>query len=156
MIYRHTFLVRAPLAQVAEFHSHSASMPAITPPPIFIRIQHAPAVLTDGDEMDFTMGLGSLTLRWLVRIEGVSAYGFSDRQVRGPFAEWVHRHKYIVVDEQTTEVLDEVTIRLRPEPLWWVIGMGMRLGLPVLFAYRAWKTRRNLQSTHYLVNTGIQ
>lgn len=147
MMYRHTFRVRAPLAHVAEFHSHSASMPAITPPPIIIRVARAPVVLADGDEMEFTMWLGPLPVRWLARIEGVSASGFTDRQVRGPFSVWVHQHKFIAVDDQTTEVLDEVTICLRPEPLWWTIGMGMRMGLPVLFAFRAWKTKQLLSSS---------
>ena len=145
MKYRHTFRVRAPLARVAEFHNRSASMPAITPPPVIIRVQHAPAVMVDGDEMDFTMWLGPLPVRWLARIEAVSSTGFTDRQIRGPFAEWVHQHKFIAVDEQTTDVLDVITLRLRPHPLWCFIGMGMRTGLPILFAYRAWKTIRLLQ-----------
>jgi ligand-binding SRPBCC domain-containing protein len=75
MNYHHRFRVPVSIEQVAEFHAHSASMAAITPPPIVVKVQRAPAVLADGDEMAFTM--------WL--------------------------------------------------------------GLPILFAYRAWKTRRILQ-----------
>ena len=145
MRYQHRFRLQAPLERVAEFHSRSASMAAITPPPILVRLQHAPAVLNEGDEMDFTLWLGPLPLHWLVRIEAVSTTGFSDRQLRGPFAEWVHRHTFLAVDEQTTEVVDEISLRLRPHPVWWLVGLGMRLGLPVLFAYRAWKTKRVLQ-----------
>jgi hypothetical protein len=32
-------------------------MAAITPPPIIVKVHHAPPVLADGDEMDFTMWL---------------------------------------------------------------------------------------------------
>lgn len=145
MIYRHRFQVSSPLERVVEFHSRSASMAAITPPPIIIRVQHAPPVLRNGDEMDFTMWLGPLPIHWLAVIEAVSPDGFTDRQLRGPFAEWVHRHSFIAMDEHRTAVVDEVSLRLRAHPLWWLIGAGMRLGLPVLFAYRAWKTRRYLQ-----------
>ena len=42
MIYRHQFRVNASLARVAEFHSRSASMAAITPPPIIARLHNAP------------------------------------------------------------------------------------------------------------------
>ena len=58
MIYQHCFRVQASLAQVAEFHSRSASRPTITPPPMIVRLHHTPAVLADGDEMDFSMWLG--------------------------------------------------------------------------------------------------
>ena len=145
MIYHHRFRVAAPLPGVAEFHSRAASMAAITPPPIVVRMHRTPAVLTEGSEMEFTMWLGVLPLRWWARIEDVSPAGFTDRQVRGPFAEWVHRHSFIAVDEQTTDVVDEITLRLQPHPVWGLIGLGMRLGLPILFAYRAMKTKRLLQ-----------
>jgi ligand-binding SRPBCC domain-containing protein len=146
MIYRHRFLVRAPLARVSEFHSQSASMAAITPPPILVRIQRAPARLVEGDEMAFTMWLGPLPIRWLARIEDVSSSGFSDRQLQGPFTEWVHRHTFTAIDEHTTAVSDEVSVRLRRHPFWGLVGLGMWLGLPILFAFRAWKTRRLLVS----------
>lgn len=145
MIYHHHFRVPAPLARVTEFHSRASSMAAITPPPIIIRMKNSPAILTEGDEMDFTMWFGPIPIRWLARIEDVTDAGFIDRQLQGPFAEWVHRHTFIAVDEQSTDVVDEIHLRLNPHPVRWLVGMGMVLGLPILFAYRAWKTRRILK-----------
>lgn len=145
MNYSHRFEVRAPLAKVAEFHNRAASMVAITPPPIVVRIHRSQVILEEGGEMDFTMWLGPLPLRWLARIENVSTNGFTDRQLHGPFAEWVHRHTFIPMDDQTTVVIDEITMRLNTHPVWWLVGMGLRAGLPVLFAYRGWKTRSLLQ-----------
>ncbi|MBN2148333.1 MAG: hypothetical protein JW726_13170 [Anaerolineales bacterium] len=144
MNYRHQFRIPAPLERVAAFHAHSASMAAITPPPIAVKVERAPAVLADGDEMAFTMWFGPLPVRWLARIEDVSNTGFTDRQLSGPFAEWVHRHTFVAVDENATDVVDEITLRLRPHPFWWLVGFGMWLGLPILFAFRAWKTKRML------------
>lgn len=145
MKFQQRFRVAAPLATVAEFHSRSASMAAITPPPIIVQVHRAPAVLHEGDEMEFTLWLGPLPLRWLARIEDVTATGFVDRQVRGPMQRWEHRHSYRSLDEATTEVVDEVEVELRRHPLWGPIGLGMWLGLPILFAYRGWRTRRLLQ-----------
>lgn len=145
MTYYHHFRVHASLARVADFHGRAASMGAITPPPIVVRMHNAPVVLAEGNEIEFTMWLGPLPVRWLARIEAVSSTGFTDRQLDGPFAEWVHRHTFVAVDEHTTDVLDEITTRLRPHLLWWPVGLGMQLGLPILFAFRAWKTRRLLQ-----------
>jgi ligand-binding SRPBCC domain-containing protein len=146
MRYIHRFRVQAPLADVDAFHRQSASMAAITPPPIIVRIHSAPQLLQDGDQMDFTMWLGPLPIRWLAQIEATDENGFIDRQQDGPFAEWVHRHGFVAVDDRTTEVVDEVSVSLHETNRFWqLIGFSMWMGLPVLFAYRAWKTRRILE-----------
>lgn len=145
MRYRHVFRIKAPLPAVAAFHSRSASMPAITPPPILVRVHQAPAVLEEGDDMDFTLWLGPLPVHWRARIEDVTPTGFVDRQLDGPMGHWVHRHSFVPIDANTTDVVDEVDLGLRLHPIWGPAGLGMALGLPVLFAYRGWRTRRLLQ-----------
>ncbi len=146
MQYRHTFQVRAPLARVVDFHGASSSLKAITPPLIPMQLHRAPATLGDGDEMAFTMWLGPLPVRWEARVEDVSAAGFLDRQLRGPFASWAHRHRFVTVGEAATEVLDEVEARLKPHLFWGAVGLVMWIGLPLLFAYRASKTRQLLEA----------
>jgi len=131
-------------------------MGAITPPPVVVRIRRAPARLDDGDEMDFTMWLGPLPLNWLARIEDVSPNGFTDRQLRGPFREWIHRHTFTPVDETTTAVVDEIELELRAHLWWGVVGLGMWLSLPLLFAYRGWKTRRLIQAQQNRIVTDGQ
>lgn len=145
MKYQHRFRVSAPLQAVREFHSRSASMGAITPPPIVVRVHQAPEILEEGDEMDFTLWLGPLPMRWLARIEDVTPAGFLDRQVRGPMGSWQHRHSFVPIDASATEVVDDVELTIRPQLLWGVAGLGMTLGMPVLFAFRGWKTRRLLE-----------
>ena len=58
--FQHRFSVRAPLARGAEFHARSASMAAITPPPMVVRMHRAPEHMGSGDEMDFTLWAGPL------------------------------------------------------------------------------------------------
>jgi ligand-binding SRPBCC domain-containing protein len=65
--------------------------------------------------------------------------------LRGPFAEWFHLHGFVEVDDHTTDVLDEITLRLRLQLFWWFIGLRMRLDLPLIFASRAWKTKHMLE-----------
>jgi ligand-binding SRPBCC domain-containing protein len=144
MIFRHSFTVAARIQAVAEFHAASTSMADITPPPIIVKIRQAPARLAEDDEMEFTMWLGPAPVHWLARIEHVSPVGFTDRQVRGPFKCWQHRHSFIAIDENTTRVDDEVTYSIRRHPWWGLEGLGMALGLPVLFAFRGWKTKKLL------------
>jgi ligand-binding SRPBCC domain-containing protein len=110
-----------------------------------MQVHHAQDELGEGDRMDFTMWMGPLPVRWIARIQEVSASGFSDVQVRGPFKAWEHRHEFVRVDDAATDVVDTIRYSLRAHPLWGPIGLGMGLSLPILFAFRAWKTRRLLE-----------
>ena len=146
MRYEHRFRVRAPLAAVADFHRCASSMPSITPPPIVVRVHRAPALLGEGDEMDFTMWAGPLPLRWLAHIEDVSERGFTDRLLQGPFADWRHRHSFEALANDLTEVVDRVEASSKKHVLWGPVGIAMWVGLPLLFAYRGWKTRKLLET----------
>lgn len=146
MRYEHRFRVRASLEAVADFHSRAASMPSITPPPVVVRVRSAPATLGEGDRMDFTMWVGPLPQHWVAQIENVSTRGFTDRQLQGPFARWQHRHSFEAVAPDLTEVVDHVEASVQKNVLWGALGMAMWIGLPLLFAYRGWKTRRLLEA----------
>lgn len=141
MRYNHRFTVKAPLSEVAAFHQQPGSMAAITPPPVRVDMHSEAQSLSDGDELSFTLWFGPLPIHWRARIEDVSATGFSDRQVNGLFKEWVHRHSFEMLDNDTTLVRDVISIRLADGLLWKLVGLGFVLGLPVLFAYRGWRTR---------------
>jgi ligand-binding SRPBCC domain-containing protein len=145
MRFRHTFRVRASVDKVAAFHTAAANMKAITPPLIPMRLYQAPVDLAEGDEMSFTMWLGPIPVRWVAEFEGVSDSGFVDRQREGPFRSWQHRHSFVKIGPEMTEVVDEVEAVLRPHLVWGPVGLVMWLGLPLLFAYRGWKTRRFLE-----------
>lgn len=145
MIFESRFVVDAPPSTVIDFHRRSASMGAITPPPIIARLHAAAEYLGEGDEMAFTLWIGPLPLRWLARIEDVGPAGFRDRQLRGPFAFWLHQHRFEVLPDGRTAVHDRIEARLRRHPLWGPVGAMMWLGMPLLFAYRGWRTRGLLE-----------
>jgi ligand-binding SRPBCC domain-containing protein len=118
MRFRHNFKVKASLSHVAAFHRQSRSMGAITPPPAIVRLHRAPNELGEGDEMEFTIWMGPLPIRWKALIEQVSPQGFTDRQLRSAhFKEWVHQHSFHPVDPNTTEIRDDVKAKLRLHPL---------------------------------------
>jgi ligand-binding SRPBCC domain-containing protein len=147
MKYQHRFEVNAPLNKVAEFHSQSQSMADITPPPVKVHVHQAPAQLVEGDEMDVTLRVGPISINWLARIEDVSPNGFIDRQLKGPFRRWTHRHTFESINPEKTAVVDEIEFSLRLHPWWGLVGLGMSLTLPLLFAYRGWRTRQLLNAT---------
>lgn len=147
MKYHHQFEVNSPLNKVAQFHSQSQSMADITPPPLKVQVHQAPAQLAEGDEVDFTLRVGPISIHWLARIENVGPNGFTDRQLSGPFRHWLHRHRFEPIGPNTTAVIDEIAFSLRAHPWWGLVGLGMVLTLPLLFAYRSRRTRQLLNVT---------
>lgn len=145
MNYLHRFRVQAPLDAVVAFHQQAASMAAITPPPLIVQLHQTPPQLQEGDEMAFSLWFGPFPIYWRARIEQVTPVSFVDRQLTGPFAEWVHLHTFVPIDHQTTEVVDRVYATLKPQGGWRLVGLTMWLTLPILFFYRAWQTRRILR-----------
>lgn len=144
MRYSQHFTIAASLDEVAWFHRRASSMAEITPPPILVRMHDAPNVLQDGDEMSFTLWTGPIPIRWTARIEQVGPTGFIDRQLAGPFARWIHRHIFVPTGDDTTTVIDVIEAELHSDPFWRLVGLSMWAGLPMLFAYRGWKTKRVL------------
>jgi ligand-binding SRPBCC domain-containing protein len=125
-------------------------MAAITPPIIPLQLERAPSQLTTGSQMAFTMRMGPLPVKWRAYINNLTPEGFTDHQIEGPFRYWIHQHKFVEVDEQHTEVIDTVHAGLKWDVVWAPVGLAMWLGLPLLFAYRGWKTRRILESASSL------
>jgi ligand-binding SRPBCC domain-containing protein len=121
-------------------------MAAITPPPMIVRVHSAPAELKSGDRMDFTLWAGPVPIRWVACIEDASEWGFTDRQLRGPFGSWAHRHAFERVDDRTTEVVDRIEASHSKHLFWGLVTRLMWLGMPLLFAFRARRTRAILEA----------
>lgn len=138
--YRHTFTVNASLDAVADFHRSTAALRQLSPPPMIVQF-HQIEPMADGSVSDFTMWLGPLPIRWVaVHSDVTPRHGFVDSQQRGPFRSWVHRHTFREIDANRIEVVDEVSAE-PGNPISWF----MWLNLPILFAFRGWKTRRVLE-----------
>ena len=145
MKYERSFTVQAPLEKIIAFHRAASSLKAITPPFFFMSGLQAPPTLKDGDEMGFTLWMGPIPVRWQARIENVSPQGFDDILVKGPFQSWVHAHRFEAISETETRVSDQITFQIRKHLLWGPLGLIMAIGLPILFWYRARKTKTLLE-----------
>lgn len=144
--YSHSFILHAPLDRVRDFHFDPAAVARITPPGLGVRVDSAPPRVADGARMEFTIYLGPIGVRWVASFEAVSPSGFVDRQLEGPFAMWVHEHRFDRVSETQTAVVDTITAALGDGIRKRILSRSMWAGLPILFAYRGWKTRRLLDT----------
>jgi ligand-binding SRPBCC domain-containing protein len=82
---------------------------------------------------------------WLTRIEEWRPNeGFTDVQLRGPYARWIHQHRFVAA-EGGTRVLDRVEYALPLAPLSHPAhAMLVRPRLARIFAYRHWAIARAL------------
>jgi len=140
-IYRHSFTVNAPLLAVAEFHKDTHALRQLTPPPLIVQFNNVEP-LREGSLADFTMWAGPVPVRWVaVHSHVTEQNGFVDSQNRGPFRSWRHHHYFRAVNAQATEVVDKIEAEYGN-----MISRFMWLNLPVLFAYRAWRTKAALST----------
>lgn len=145
-VFERSFKVRAPLARVAAFHGDTRALKRLTPPPIFVQL-HRVEPLADGAVAEFTLWFGLLPVRWRAVHSAVDRQrGFTDTQASGPLRHWRHRHAYRALDAHTTLVTDCVEY----EHHRGARGLLSRLlfarpALRLLFAFRAWATRRAVQ-----------
>jgi ligand-binding SRPBCC domain-containing protein len=144
-VYTHRVSVKAPLGDVAEFHRDAQALRRLTMPPVFIQI-HSAEPLAENSKTEFTLWLGPLPMQWLaVHSQVDQLYGFTDTQSRGPFMHWEHQHRFIKIDEYTTEITDEIQAQMPRHLFWKLVCWLMWVNLPLMFAYRSWVIRRAME-----------
>jgi ligand-binding SRPBCC domain-containing protein len=120
------------------FFSDAANLEAITPPVLRFRIlTPLPIAMRTGALIEYRLILLGLPLPWLTRIEEWCAgRSFTDVQLRGPYARWVHRHAF-ASEWGGTWVHDEVEYALPLAPLSEPVhALIVRPRLRKIFTYR--------------------
>lgn len=156
--------VDAPLDEVWAFHSRVSGLEALTPDWMHLRVDSVtgpdgepdPDLLTEGSRVAVSVrpfGVGprqSWTSAIVEREEGEGTAMFRDEMVEGPFARWVHTHRFFA-DGDATLVHDRVEYRLAGGLVGDVAGPPARLGLEPMFRFRHRKTRELLEGDdrHY-------
>jgi ligand-binding SRPBCC domain-containing protein len=136
-----------PRPEVFAFFGDAANLEAITPPELRFRIlTPLPVALGEGVLLDYVLHLWGAPIRWTTRIDAWAPPDrFVDTQLRGPYAEWVHRHEFTDRPGGGTRIEDEVLYRL---PLGRAGSMAggalVRAQLRRIFGYRERVVRERL------------
>jgi ligand-binding SRPBCC domain-containing protein len=102
ILEREQLLPAAP-DEVFDFFSDAHNLEAITPPWLQFRVVTAdPIAMRPGTLIEYRLRLHRLPVNWLTRIESwLPGRRFEDRQVRGPYRLWHHRHTFEPCDGGT-------------------------------------------------------
>lgn len=144
-IFEHQSNIQTTMEAMWDFHADPKAFSRLTPPPVFAQIHRRELrSLTDG-EMEFTLWMGPIPVRWLAQHEsGSIETAFVDRMIKGPLAYWRHEHIFEPT-ENGVRLTDRITIGHKPG----LAGLFTRMafdGLPLrlLFVYRHLRTRMSV------------
>jgi ligand-binding SRPBCC domain-containing protein len=86
-----------PVTEVFAFFAQARNLERITPP--WLRFQvltRGSMAMSTGTLIEYRLRLHGVRLRWISRIEEWEPdRTFVDRQVRGPYSFWHHRHEFL-------------------------------------------------------------
>jgi ligand-binding SRPBCC domain-containing protein len=101
--------IAAPPEVVFAFYESPGAFQRLAPPWERIRVVEGGNSLNRGARIVLSVPLGPLRLRWIAEhTEYEQGRLFADRQVKGPFASWYHRHLFLDDGQGGTLLRDEV------------------------------------------------
>ncbi len=146
-ILERTQILERSLADTFSFFSDAFNLEKITPE--FLRFKiltPRPLAMRAGAVIEYSLSLFGIPFKWKTLIEqwepGVK---FVDRQLKGPYALWVHTHSFEAVGTDRTLMKDRVEYQLPLGILGEVAHtLFVRKTLQKIFAHRAEITARLL------------
>ena len=113
-ILKRSLTIHLPREQVCEFFADAGNLERITPPQLnFQIITPRPLDIGAGTLIDYWLRLRGLPLRWRTEISvWEPPFRFVDRQLSGPYKQWIHKHTFTELGPSETLIEDEVRYRL--------------------------------------------
>ena len=145
-IFKNSFVVNCNIENVWKFYTDVKHVEVITPKEIQLRIVHTTSqTLTQGTDVWLS---GKLILRrtWHSKITYLQPYEYVDEMLSGLFKKWKHLHKFNRIDENRTEVIDEIDFELPFSFLGRMFERYAHNRIQQIFTYRQAATVNALES----------
>jgi len=89
--------------ELFSFFADAANLDAITPPWLHFHIVTPPPIaMRESALIDYRLRVHGIPLRWRTRINAWQPpHRFEDKQIRGPYRQWIHEHTFEARDGGT-------------------------------------------------------
>ncbi|MFB6350582.1 MAG: SRPBCC family protein [Bradymonadaceae bacterium] len=129
-----------------QWHMQPGAFEALVPPWQEIEVVERPEPLEEGTRLVMKLKIGPMGIRWVAHHrEFIEGRQFVDEQLEGPFARWVHTHRFKPIGEETSELVDHIDYELPLGALGRLFGRWkVKRDLERMFEYRHEVTRREV------------
>ena len=145
--FRKATTINVPAEELERWHFSPGAFQRLTPPWERVQVVDEPPEIADGTRAVVNMKTGPFTTTWVAEHQNCRAgEGFTDVQLKGPFADWRHVHSFNSRAGDSSELVDDITYRLPLGFLGTVFGSAfVRSKLKRTFTYRHAVTQMDLE-----------
>jgi uncharacterized protein (TIGR01777 family) len=103
-----------PIADVFSWHTRRGAFQRLNDPWRPVVVTSSQDTIAQGSDVVIRVPFwGSLGIPWHLRHTYLNPpYEFIDQQIRGPFREWKHTHRFLEIDPCKTTMLDEIEYQM--------------------------------------------
>lgn len=129
-----------------DWHMAPGAFDRLVPPWQKVEVIERPERLEEGVQLIMKVFAGPVGVRWVaLHRDFVDGRQFVDEQVQGPFAHWVHTHRFEPINDSTSILHDHIEYRLPLGLMGRIFGsLPTDLMLGRMFDYRHRVTRDSL------------
>lgn len=137
-----------PRKEVFDFFADARNLERITPPELNFHITTPqPFEIKQGTLLDYKLKLRGIPVRWRTEISIWNPpHSFTDRALKSPYKQWIHRHTFTELGKNKTLIEDEVKYRLPLAPVGNLAHWIIRRELNYIFDFRQKAVAEILQS----------
>lgn len=149
-IYKKQTMIHAPIEQVFQWHERNGAIQRLTPPwaPMTLLYRKGNGV-EKGVQVSFRLKIFNLPMTWNAEHIGFEENKeFKDTQTSGPFARWIHTHRFLSKNNDQTVMEDHIEYKL-PMGLLSLPFYGMaQKDIDRMFVYRHQVLKDDLESDY--------
>ena len=109
----HRFIINEDIEKVWEFYTDIRHLEIITPKKLNLKIINTTnQKIILGQETIISAKIIIIQSTWHSKITLFQQYEYIDEMLEGPLNKWKHRHKFKKINENKTEIIDEVEYSL--------------------------------------------
>lgn len=144
-IFHNEIVLPRPRGETFAFFADAENLERLTPPELrFVIKSPVPIAMATGTHIDYQLRLFGIPFTWRTLISTWQpGEVFVDEQLRGPYAQWIHTHRFFDAPGGT-RVTDEVCYRLPFFPLGEVGYPLVKGQLRKIFQFRGERLRELL------------